>query len=122
MTDLGSSVIFEVMKEEIEAGKHESLRKIKGVVEFRITENGKEQAVWTIDIRSFPGKVFEGSVSKGTKVNAAVHVSDENFIKICLGELEPVQAFMSSKVKVKGDILMMQKLNTVMRGVRKSVL
>ncbi|CAI2328462.1 unnamed protein product [Caenorhabditis sp. 36 PRJEB53466] len=82
-----------------------------------------EKSVFSaIDLREFPGHVFEGTSPKGTRINATVTIEDDKFVKLCLGELEPVQGFMSGKFKVKGDILMMQKLNTVMRGVRKSVL
>uniref|UniRef100_A0A8R1E700 SCP2 domain-containing protein n=1 Tax=Caenorhabditis japonica TaxID=281687 RepID=A0A8R1E700_CAEJA len=110
------------MSDEISSGKHKSLEKIRGVVEFRILLNGKQECVWTIDLRNSPGKVFEGKSPAGIKVNSTVTIEDERFVKLCLGELDPIQGFMSRKFKVQGDILMMQKLNTVLRGVRKSVL
>lgn len=45
--ELGSPVIFEIMRDEISSGKIESLEKIKGAVEFRITVDGKEKQVWS---------------------------------------------------------------------------
>ncbi|CAB3403849.1 unnamed protein product [Caenorhabditis bovis] len=118
--ELSSNFLFEIMSTEIAEGKHDALKKIKGVVEFHITVGGVEKLVYTFDLRSFPGTVKPGPSS--VKPNSVITVEDENFVKLCLGEIEPVQGFLTKKFSVRGDILLMQKLNTVMRGVRKNLL
>ncbi|CAD6196972.1 unnamed protein product [Caenorhabditis auriculariae] len=114
--NLMSDAVFQVIKEEI--GKHEAVKKMKGVVEFRINVEGQERSIKTIDFHRFPATVSQGKSS----MKPSATMEDEDFVRLCMGDLDPIQGFMSGKLKVKGDILLMQKLSSVLKGARKSLL
>jgi putative sterol carrier protein len=40
----------------------------------------------------------------------------ENFVALAKGELDPMAAFMSGKLKVQGDIMLAQKLGPLLKG------
>ncbi len=42
--------------------------------------------------------------------NVTITVSDENLLKLFRGELNPMTAFMTGRVKLRGDMLLAQKL------------
>jgi putative sterol carrier protein len=65
---------------------------------------------WTVAVAE--GKV---SVSEGARADAdcTISTSEENFVKIVNGEQNPTSAYMTGKLKVKGDMgaaLKLQKL------------
>ncbi|CAB3403850.1 unnamed protein product [Caenorhabditis bovis] len=106
--ELSSNFIFGVMRSEIEEGKNEALEKIKGVIEIRITVEGIEKLVFTFDLRSRPGIAKREKLEP--KPDAMMTIEDENFVKICSGDLDPVQAFIMRKFVARGDFLLMQNI------------
>jgi putative sterol carrier protein len=61
---------------------------------------------WKVDVQD--GNV---SVSEGTgEADATITTSEENFDKIASGELNPTAAYMSGKLKIKGDMGAAMKL------------
>ena len=61
---------------------------------------------WKVDVRD--GAV---SVSEGTgEADVTITTSGENFDKIVAGEMNPTTAYMSGKLKIKGDMGAAMKL------------
>ena len=61
---------------------------------------------WKVDVRD--GNV---SVSEGTgDADVTITATEENFEKIASGELNPTSAYMSGKLKIKGDMGAAMKL------------
>jgi putative sterol carrier protein len=61
---------------------------------------------WMVDVRD--GNV---SVSEGTgDADVTITTTEENFEKIASGELNPTSAYMSGKLKIKGDMGAAMKL------------
>ena len=53
-------------------------------------------------------------VSKDDKVaDCTISISQEDFIKLFSGKLNPMMAFMSGKIKVDGDMSVAMKLQTL---------
>lgn len=59
-----------------------------------------------IDLKE--GSVYEGG-SKGA-ADTTLTLSDEDFVSIALGKLNPQVAFMKGKLKITGNIMLTQKL------------
>lgn len=75
---------------------------------FDLKEDGK----WFLDM-----KTGEGSVGKGESASppdTEMIMSSENFVKMFTGKLKPAVAFMSGKLKIKGDMGKAMKLEKLM--------
>lgn len=83
------------------------IKKVKGVLQYNITSGGQVAGTWTVDLKT-EGAVYPGEPRSG-KADATVTVSDDDFMGLALGSLNPQMAFMSGKIKVKGNIMLLQK-------------
>jgi putative sterol carrier protein len=64
---------------------------------------------WKVDVRDGAVSVTEG----GGDADATISASEENFRKMVAGEMNPTTAYMTGKLKIKGDMgaaLKLQKL------------
>ena len=48
-------------------------------------------------------------------------MADADFVEIFNGKLDPMKAFMSGKLKIAGNIMLSQKLKTVLDANRKKI-
>ena len=102
-------IIEKEMAKELK-GHPEKVSAVNAVVEMVIT--GANGGTWTIDCTK-----AGGSISSGSSGNAklTVTVSDSDFVDLYQGKLNPQMAFMSGKVKVKGDIGLALKLGNLLK-------
>jgi putative sterol carrier protein len=61
---------------------------------------------WKVDVQDGNLTVTEGSAD----ADATISASEENFEKMVAGELNPTTAYMSGKLKIKGDMGAAMKL------------
>jgi putative sterol carrier protein len=61
---------------------------------------------WTVDVDAGKVRVEEGGVDAETTISA----SEDTFMQIVRGEQNPTSAFMTGKLKVKGDMGQAMKL------------
>ena len=61
---------------------------------------------WTVDVRDGKVAVNEG----GADADVTISATEDNFTKIVAGELNPTSAYMTGKIKVKGDMGAAMKL------------
>lgn len=66
-----------------------------------LNAQGKSQT-WTLDLKE------KGSLVKGTgaKADVTISVTDENFVQLATGKLNGQKAFMSGKIKLKGNMML----------------
>ncbi|MCA1827080.1 MAG: SCP2 sterol-binding domain-containing protein [Myxococcales bacterium] len=88
--------------------KPETSKAVNAVYEFNIT--GDNGGVWTVDLTREPGTVTAGST--GT-AKCTVTASSADFMNIVSGKMNPQMAFMSGKLKIKGDMGLAMKLQKV---------
>ncbi len=88
--------------------KPELSKAVNAAYEFNIT--GDTGGVWTVDLTKEPGAVTAGStgVAKCTVTCAA-----GDFLNITSGKMNPQMAFMSGKLKIKGDMGLAMKLTKI---------
>ena len=70
-------------------------------VQYNISE-----PMYTV-IRNGEMHVHEGVAENPT---LTLNIGDDNLVKLFKGELNPMSAFMTGKLKVKGDLMLAQKL------------
>ena len=89
---------------------------------FQPQQAGATNAVIQFDISGPGGGQWFATVSNGAlnvstgqtpSPNLTVSASDQNFLAIVNGELKPMGAFMQGKVRVKGDMSLLMKMQNL---------
>jgi putative sterol carrier protein len=81
---------------------------IDAIYQFNIS--GNSGGMYWIQVANQEMHVYEGENDAPTLVFSA---SDEDFLKLVNGELSGMSAFMAGKIKVKGDMGMALKLQSL---------
>lgn len=105
--DLLFNIIDYRMKEEPEL-----IEQLKAVFQYNITQNGKHVTTWTADTKHDLA-VYNSEPRNNIKPDCTVTVDDDDFVKIMVGKLNPQRAFIMGKLNIKGNVLLLQKLNTL---------
>jgi putative sterol carrier protein len=78
---------------------------LDAVIQFNI--EGDEGGDWYAVIKDQACTVSEGVHDNPT---LSLRMTDKNWVALCKGELNAVMAFMSGKLKAKGDIMLAQRM------------
>lgn len=105
--DLLFNIIDYRMKEEPDL-----IEQLKAVFQYNITQNGKHITTWTADTKHDMA-VYNSEPRNNVKPDCTVTVDDDDFVKIMVGKLNPQRAFIMGKLNIKGNVLLLQKLNTL---------
>ncbi|KAI9352996.1 hypothetical protein DFJ73DRAFT_658898 [Zopfochytrium polystomum] len=87
--------------------------KTKAVFEFTLTNGAGVAASWFADLKTGEGAVGVGKAPG--KADLAIAVSDKDFVDLAAGKLNAQKAFMSGKLKVKGNVALAAKLEGVLK-------
>jgi 3-hydroxyacyl-CoA dehydrogenase/3a,7a,12a-trihydroxy-5b-cholest-24-enoyl-CoA hydratase len=111
-----SAAVFDELKQAVE--KDPSLvSKVKGVFRFDITNASGKKKSWVVNLKDGNGSVLESS--EGTS-DCTIGVKEEVFSQLVAGKVNAQMAFMQGKLKLKGNIMLAQKLETIFSAVKKS--
>jgi len=89
------------------------INKTKAIFELLIKNgDGKEQS-WTVDLKK-TGTVVKGKPA-GVKPDVTILLSDETFLELASGKLNGQKAFMTGKLKTKGNMMTATKLENVLK-------
>lgn len=108
---LKSDAVFEFIIDQVKADPNKA-KSVGGVFLYKITKDGKEVKQWTMDLKN--AKVYEGQPE--AKPNTTLTISDDDFMLLAEGKLQPQQAFMKGKLKVTGNIMLAQKLAPLLKA------
>lgn len=114
---LQSDLVFAEIGRRIRDSGPALVEKVKGVFSWEITRDGKTAAQWTIDLKSGAGALLQGPYSG--KADVTITVSDGDFMALALGKVNPQQAFLGGKLKIKGNIMLGQKLDVIFKDFAK---
>ena len=64
-----------------------------------------------VDLKNGAGSVSEGD----SKADTTISVSDSDFADMAAGKLDSQKAFFAGKLKVKGNIMLTQKLGEILK-------
>ncbi|XP_029844734.2 peroxisomal multifunctional enzyme type 2 [Ixodes scapularis] len=111
--ELKTDLVFAGMAARVEDMPHLA-SKVKAVYEYNILVKGKPAAVWTLDLKNEQGAVYKGSPKTG-KANCIITIEDDDMFNMAVGQLDPQRAFMTGRLKVKGNLMLMQKLRELLK-------
>lgn len=114
---LQSELVFAEIGRRIKDVGPELVKKVNAVFGWEITKDGKNAAQWTIDLKNGSGSLHAGP--NGGKADVTLTVSDEDFMEVVRGTLNPQKAFFSGKLKVRGNIMLSQKLEVILKDYAK---
>lgn len=109
--DLQSDAIFKAIDERMRENV-EKAKSVNGIFLYNITKKGQVAKQWTIDLKSV--SLYQGA-PKGVNPDTTISVSDEDFVDIALGKINPQLAFMKGKLKISGNIMLTQKLTPLLK-------
>ncbi|XP_008416476.1 peroxisomal multifunctional enzyme type 2 [Poecilia reticulata] len=114
---LQSDLVFAEIGRRVKDLGSELVKKVNAVFGWEITKGGEKAAEWTIDLKNGSGSVLRGP--PGGKVDVTFTLSDEDFMEVVTGKLQPQKAFFSGKLKVRGNIMLSQKLEVILKDYAK---
>ncbi len=77
---------------------------------FQWNITGDEAGVWAFKINDGQGEVIPGGVEKP---DVTFTISDKDWLAITEGKLDGMNAFMTGKLKVSGDMMLAMKLQNL---------
>ncbi|XP_055025065.2 peroxisomal multifunctional enzyme type 2 [Misgurnus anguillicaudatus] len=115
--ELQSDLVFAEIERRIKDVGGELVKKVNAVFGWEITKDGETVRRWTMDLKSGRGDLHRGAY-KG-KTDVTFTVPDEIFMEVVKGKLNPQKAFFAGKLKVRGNIMLSQKLETILKDYAK---
>lgn len=105
------SVIRGVINEEV-------VKSTQGIYQFDLS--GEHGGVWFLDLKSGSGSAGPGQPP--VKADVVMKMDSGDFSKMFAGQLKPTMAFMSGKLRIKGDMTLAIKLEKLMGKMNKAKL
>ncbi|NXB09779.1 DHB4 enzyme, partial [Cnemophilus loriae] len=110
---LQSNLVFEEIGRRLKEMGNELVKKVNAVFQWDITKDGKTAVQWTIDLKNGSGAVYQGPAR--SSADTTFILSDEDFMDVVQQKINPQKAFFSGKLKVKGNIMLSQKLEMILK-------
>ncbi|EMP25396.1 Peroxisomal multifunctional enzyme type 2, partial [Chelonia mydas] len=114
---LQSDLVFEEIGRRIKEVGNQLVKKVNAIFQWDITKDGETAAQWTIDLKNGSGEVYQGPAQGSA--DTTFTLSDQDFMEVVLGKINPQKAFFSGKLKVKGNIMLSQKLEMILKDYAK---
>ncbi|CAO2595868.1 Hydroxysteroid dehydrogenase-like protein 2 [Lemmus lemmus] len=98
---------FRIVKDSL---NDEVIKATQVVYQFELS--GEDGGIWFLDLKSKGGKVGHGEPSD--RADVVMSMTTDDFVKMFSGKLKPTMAFMSGKLKIKGNMTLAIKLEKLM--------
>ncbi|KAI0311911.1 SCP2 sterol-binding domain-containing protein [Amylostereum chailletii] len=98
-----------------EAEKKAQIKKTNGIFQLQVKNAAGEEGLWTIDMKK-TGTVYKGAAKP--KADVTIILSDEVFTALAAGKLDGQKAFMTGKLKTKGNMMLATKLDGVLKAAK----
>jgi cytochrome P450/putative sterol carrier protein len=83
---------------------------------FKFVLSGENGGTWTLNLKKGTQFTFV-TTGDGPEEDASIHVTSDDWVALTTGEMNPMRAFMSGKVRVDGDLKLAVNLPNVVNMV-----
>ncbi|XP_074545863.1 hydroxysteroid dehydrogenase-like protein 2 [Halichoeres trimaculatus] len=94
------------------------VKSTQGIYQFDLS--GEHAGVWFLDLKSGAGSTGQGQPP--VKADVVMAMDSNDFSKMFAGKMKPTMAFMSGKLRIKGDMTLAIKLEKLMGKMKKAKL
>jgi 3-hydroxyacyl-CoA dehydrogenase/3a,7a,12a-trihydroxy-5b-cholest-24-enoyl-CoA hydratase len=108
---LKSSPVFEVMDKTVK-GNPALLKKVGAVYQFNLKHAGGV-ATFTVDVKNQATVGVHQGKLQGVKPDCTITMTDEDYLSMSTGALNPMSAFSSGKLQMEGNVMLAQKLSAL---------
>ncbi|KAI0072945.1 sterol-binding-like protein [Panus rudis PR-1116 ss-1] len=109
------AALAQVFASYSEEEKKAQIKKTNGIFELKVKNAEGKEETWTIDLKD-KGEVYRGA-SKA-KPNVTILLSDETFSQLAEGKLDGQKAYMTGKLKTRGNMMFATKLDAVLKAAK----
>jgi len=113
-----SDAVFDEMSRKLTP---EMVTKVGATFRWIITDADKNPvSQWAMDLRMPPGKIFKEKLgSNQLRADCTLTLGQTDLLSLMEGKLKPQMAFMQGKLKVTGNIMLTQKLQSLISNEAK---
>ncbi|KAJ3196201.1 hypothetical protein HK101_009764 [Irineochytrium annulatum] len=112
-----ASALFEGLQKSLdtipEKDRKALLIKTKACFEFELENAQGTMQAWYVDLKNGVGEVGVGKAKN--KADMTVSIADSDFVDLAAGKINAQKAFMSGKIKIKGNMGLAAKLEGVLK-------
>jgi multifunctional beta-oxidation protein len=94
--------------------RKEQVNKVKAVFQFDVKNDSGKTQTWYVDLKNGAGAIGLGAPPAG-KPDATIALADNDFLDLAEGRLNGQKAFMQGKLKIKGQMMLATKLDSVLK-------
>merc|ERR1711957_795068 len=91
------------------------LVKLGGAVFQFIISDGGDKGKFTLDLKNGSGSASHG---EDPKADCTITIADADMVAMADGKLDGMQAFMGGKLKIKGNMMLAQKLQGILEAAK----
>jgi putative sterol carrier protein len=106
-----SAAVFEQLSKRIVNEGASMVKKVDCVYRFDLTNSQNAQCSWLLNLKTAPGSVKQCTSSDAA--DCVVAMKDADFVQLMSGKLNAQQAFMRGQLKIKGNMMLAQKLSVL---------
>eukprot|EP00450_Noctiluca_scintillans_P002406 CAMPEP_0194482892 /NCGR_PEP_ID=MMETSP0253-20130528/4640_1 /TAXON_ID=2966 /ORGANISM="Noctiluca scintillans" /LENGTH=112 /DNA_ID=CAMNT_0039322459 /DNA_START=58 /DNA_END=396 /DNA_ORIENTATION=+ len=109
-----SQALFDKISAAVKAKGPELVKMGGAVFQFVISDAGPE-GKFTLDLKNGGG---EAKTGEADKADCTITMADADMVAMGEGKLDGMQAFMGGKLKIKGNMMLAQKLQGIFESVK----
>ncbi len=111
VADDGQPTAAQIMARIPEAFQADQAVGLTAIYQWDLADEGG--GLWHVDVADGTCTVHEGQAENP---NITISVSADNFVRLITGKLDGTMAFMTGKLKIKGDMGLAMRLQTLFRA------
>ena len=115
--DFKAAAAFAEIGKRMAAEGAAMVKKVGCIYRFDLTAADGAQGSWVIDLKNGSGAVR--ACTNTEKADCMISMKDADFLLLMTGKLNAQQAFMKGQLKIKGNMMLAQKLEVLTKATPK---